>query len=94
MAENVVTANSQARIIQKSVHRKSLMVWRGITEDRETPLVLGKTGVKLNQQCFQDEILLKALQPFSQKELSGRNWKFQQVSAPAHRAHKKLERLR
>ena len=93
LSPNVATANQQSRIVQKSSHPKSLMVWGGITADGKTPLFFVKPGVKIDQKYYQDEVLTKGLTPWAQKHFSGRNWIFQQDSAPAHRARSTIHWL-
>lgn len=94
LSRNVCDANSKSRIVQKSAHAKSWLVWGGITFDGRTPLVFVKPGVKINQQFYQEEILEKILKPWAKKHYSGRNWVFQQDSAPAHRAKKTIDWLK
>uniref|UniRef100_A0A914D452 Transposase n=1 Tax=Acrobeloides nanus TaxID=290746 RepID=A0A914D452_9BILA len=82
------------RIVQRSAHPQSVMVWDGITSDGKTPMVFVDPGVKVNQKYYRERILRDIVQPWAKRHFAGRNWIFQQDSAPAHKAKKTLQLCR
>ncbi|CAJ0928147.1 unnamed protein product, partial [Mesorhabditis belari] len=67
------------------------MVWAGVTADGKTPLVFVQPGVKIDQNYYEKEILMRHMKPWADNHFSGAPWIFQQDSAPAHRAKKTME---
>ncbi|VDP46788.1 unnamed protein product [Heligmosomoides polygyrus] len=47
------------KIVTKSLFSKGLMVWAGITANKETPLLFVKRNVKINAGTYQEEVLKK-----------------------------------
>jgi hypothetical protein len=63
------------------------MVWAGICLTGKTPLIFVDPGVKINKNYYLKEILQNVVEPWAQAHFRGREWIFQQDSAPAHKAH-------
>lgn len=80
------TIDPAQRIISRSQHPASIMVWAGICATGKTPLVFVTPGAKVNAAHYQKEVLEKVVLPWSQRHFNGAAWTFQQDSAPAHRA--------
>ena len=86
LAEDIVTANSNGRMVPRSGHPASVMVWAGVTSDGKTPLVFIDQGTKINKEIYQQQILETVVLPWAQDHFKERIWTFQQDSAPAHKA--------
>lgn len=85
-SKSVKDANNNGRYVSRKGHPASVMVWAGVTATGKTPLVFVDQGVKVNSQNYLNDILKKHVLPWSQTHFAGRNWTFQQDSAPAHKA--------
>ena len=82
-----VYASSKPNItIQKAAHPLSVMVFAGISATKKTPLIFVQQGVKVKAQNYLNDVLIKEILPWSQKELRRHCWTFMQDSAPAHKA--------
>ena len=71
----------------------SMMVWGAVTESVRSPLVFVKQGIKLNQENYQNDILVGSLLPWAKKHFKKRPRTFQLDSALSHRAKKTQEWL-
>lgn len=84
-----ITKNCRCKFVGKNCLEICWSPWwcgKGSQVIAQLPLVFMKSGIKINQQCYEDEILQKALMPFAQI-LSWRNWVYEKYSAPVHRAY-------
>uniref|UniRef100_A0A914CGB4 Transposase n=1 Tax=Acrobeloides nanus TaxID=290746 RepID=A0A914CGB4_9BILA len=50
------------------------------------PLVFVDPGAKVNRVYYREQILSDVVEPWAQRHFAGRDWIFQQDSAPAHKA--------
>jgi len=86
----IAPVGSSAKGLLKSVPRVShpagVMVWGGICATGKTPLIFIEKGVKINAPVYQNEVLVKVLHPWAQKQFGKRKWYLQQDWAPAHGA--------
>lgn len=73
-------------IVPRRQGSKSLMVWAGICATGKTPLVFINSGVKINKDVYQKDILEDVVIPWAKKHFGNQHWTFQQDSAPSHRA--------
>ena len=71
----------------------SVMVWAAVTESGRSPLVFVEQDVKLNQENYQNDILVGSLLPWAKEHFKKRPWTFQQDSALSHGAKKMQEWL-
>ena len=62
------------------------MVWAGVSAKGLTDLIFVDSGVKINQDSYQKEILAKALANQGQDIFGNSLWLFQQDGGPAHQA--------
>lgn len=85
-SKSVKEANKSGRYVSRKGHPASVMVWAGVTATGKTPLIFVDQGVKVNSQNYLNDILVKEVLPWTQAHFAGRNWTFQQDSAPAHKA--------
>ena len=69
----------------------SVMVWGAITKSVRSPLVFVEQGIKLNQQNYQNDILVGSLLPWAKEHFKKRPRTFQLDSAPSHGAKKTQE---
>ena len=76
------------RNITRKQGAPGVMVWAGVTADGKTPLVFINQGVKINAEVYMNQVLESVVKPWAQEHFSGRNWIFQQDSAPSHKAKK------
>jgi inhibitor of nuclear factor kappa-B kinase subunit alpha len=86
LAPDMSTANKSGRLVSRSAHPASVMVWAGITATGKTPLVFVDLGVKVNQENYRNNILRVVVEPWAMEHFGNQPWTFQQDSAPAHRA--------
>jgi transposase len=86
LSPNLPSANSSGRLVGRSGHPSSVMVWAGITSNGKTPLVFVDQGVKINKENYRDQILAAVVEPWARTHFNHMQWTFQQDSAPAHRA--------
>ena len=85
-SQSVKEASKKGRYVSRKGHPASVMVWAGVTATGKTPLIFVDQGVKVNSQNYLNDILVKEVLPWSRAHFAGRNWTFQQDSAPAHKA--------
>ena len=71
----------------------SVMVWAAATKPGRSPLVFIEQGIKLNQDNYQNDILVGSLLPWEKKHFKKCPWTFQQDLAPSHEAKKTQEWL-
>ena len=71
----------------------SVMVWEAVTQSVRSPLVFVEQGVKLNQENYQNDILVGSLLPWAKEHFKKRSRTFQRDSAPSHGAKKTQEWL-
>ena len=71
----------------------SVMVWGAITKSGRSPLVFVEQDVKLNQENYQNDILVGSLLPWAKEHFKKCPRMFQLDSAPSHRAKKTQEWL-
>ena len=69
------------------------MVWAVATKSGRSPLVFVEQGVKLNQENYQNDILVGLLLPWAKEHFKKRPWMFQQNLAQSHGAKKMQEWL-
>ena len=70
-----------------------MMVWGAVTESVRSPLVFVEQGVKLNQENYQNDILVGSLLPWAKEHFKKRPRTFQLDSALSHGAKKTQEWL-
>ncbi|RCN51257.1 hypothetical protein ANCCAN_02618 [Ancylostoma caninum] len=87
LAKDIEQALSRGKIVGKTAHPTSVMVWGNITSDGKTLLVFVDIGVKINKDIYLKSILDDVLKPWSTSHFGSRQWCFQQDSAPAHKAN-------
>ena len=66
----------------------SVMVWAPVTESVRSPLVFVEQGVKLNQENYQNDILVGSLLPWTKEHFKKCPRMFQLDSEPSHGAKK------
>ena len=71
----------------------SVMVWGAVIESVRSPLVFVEQGFKLNQENYQNDILVGSLLPWAKEHFKKRPRTFQLDSAPSHGAKKTQEWL-
>ena len=71
----------------------SVMVWGDVTESVRSPLVFVEEGIKLNQENYQNDILVGSLLPWAKEHFKKRPRTFQLDLAPSHGAKKMQEWL-
>lgn len=76
---------ANVRNVQRTHHPASVMVWWGVSYEGVTPLHFCQQGVKVKAQNYQNDILEKVVKPLSTTLFTGRDWIFQQDSAPSHK---------
>jgi DNA-binding Lrp family transcriptional regulator len=86
LASSVAAASG--RIVQRTAHPASVMVWGGITSKAKTPLVFVEMGAKVNQVYYREKILDTVVKPWFQRNFLDQEGIFQQDGAPAHTAKK------
>lgn len=86
LAKDISAANKNGRMVSKSAHPASVMVWAGVTSNGKTPLVFIDEGVKVNQQNYREQVLEAVVEPWASRHFGEHEWTFQQDSAPAHKA--------
>ena len=69
------------------------MVWGAVTKSVRSPLVFVEQGIKLNQENYQNDILVGSLLPWAKGHFKKRPRTFQLDSAPSHGAKKMQEWL-
>ena len=69
------------------------MVWGSVTKSGKNPLVFVEQGIKLNQENYQNDILVGSLLPWAKKHFKKHPWMFQQDLALSHKAKKMQEWL-
>ncbi|CAD6199278.1 unnamed protein product [Caenorhabditis auriculariae] len=86
IATDYQSACEKGKILNKTSHPASVMVFAGITADGKTPLIFVDPGVKVNQVYYRETILKLGVLPWANSHYGNRPWTFQQDGAPAHRA--------
>ena len=74
------------RNIQRFQHPSSLMVWAAVSKKGKFRLVFVDSGVKVNQQYYQEHVLNGIVKEDGKRLFKNEHWTFQQDSAPAHKA--------
>jgi inhibitor of nuclear factor kappa-B kinase subunit alpha len=85
LAKDIITANSNGRIVVRDGHPASVMVWAGVTSDGKISLVFFDQGTKINKDIHREQILESVVRPWAKEHFGERKWTFQQDSAPAHK---------
>lgn len=86
IATDFHSACQKGKILNKTSHPASVMVFGGICADGKTPLVFVDPGAKVNQVYYRDHILKSDVLPWAQNHFGNQSWVFMQDGAPAHRA--------
>ena len=73
LAHDISAANTTGRLVQRSAHPASVMVWAGITADGKTPLVFVDQGVKINKENYREEILHNVVELWAQEHFGNRS---------------------
>ncbi|KAL4132026.1 hypothetical protein QTP88_009247 [Uroleucon formosanum] len=73
-------------LVERGHHPASVMVWWGVSYEGITQLHFCEQGVKARAINYQNYILEKVVKPLKDTLFVGKNWTFQQDSAPAHKA--------
>ena len=71
----------------------SVMVWKAVTESVRSPLVFVEQGVKLNQENYQNDILVDSLLPWAKEHFKKCRRTFQLDLSSSHGAKKTQEWL-
>jgi len=85
-ARNSREAAEKIQRVERGHHPASVMVWWGVSYEGVTKLHFCEQGVKTRAVNYQNNILEKVVKPLSDTFVVGKNWTFQQDSAPAHKA--------
>lgn len=85
-ARNSQEAAKKIQKVERGHHPASVMVWWGVAYDGVTPLHFCEQGVKTRAVNYQNDILEKFVKPLNHTLFAGKEWTFQQDSAPAHKA--------
>lgn len=72
--------------VERGHHPASVMVWWGVSYEGVTKLHFCEQGVKTRAINYQSDILEKVVKPLNNTVFFGKQWIFQQDSAPAHKA--------
>lgn len=72
------------KCIQRFQNVSSFMVWGAISKNGTLPLIFIEKGVKMNQEYYLNEVLIKNMLPEAQNLHPDGNICFQKDSAPAH----------
>ncbi|CAD6185816.1 unnamed protein product [Caenorhabditis auriculariae] len=91
IATDYQSACEKEKILNKTSHPASVMVFSGITADDKTPLIFVDPGVKVNQVYYRETILKLGVLPWANSHYGNRPCTFQQDGAPAHRAKRTQE---
>lgn len=80
--------------VQIGYPSSSIMVWWGVSHQGLTKLHYCEKGVKNDPRVYQQDVLEGAVKPLNTTLFAGKEWVFQQGSAPAHKAKTTQEWLR
>src|SRR4051812_1624344 len=69
-------ALSSGKLVDKTAHPQSVMVWCGITSDGKTPMVFVDPGVKFDKDYYLETILKDTLKPWARNHLKKRHGAF------------------
>ncbi|EFO94085.1 hypothetical protein CRE_26771 [Caenorhabditis remanei] len=86
LARDYRTACQNGKILNKTSHPASVMVFGGICSNGKTPLIFVDPGAKVNQEYYREKILEAGVLPWAKSHFGNQFWTFQQDGAPAHRA--------
>ncbi|PIC23776.1 hypothetical protein B9Z55_017354 [Caenorhabditis nigoni] len=86
LAKDIKSACQRGKILNRTSHPVSVMVFAGVTANGKTPLVFVDLGAKINKEYYIKRILEDEVLPWSQAHFGNQHWVFQQDGAPAHRA--------
>lgn len=86
--------NLDIRMATRSQAPPFVMVWAAVTADGRSPLMFLDRGIKMNANVYRTSILEGALRPWATRHFGGREWTFQQDSAPSHKARVNQDWLR
>ena len=75
-----------AKLVERSLFPRSVMVWGGICATGKTPLVFIERNVKINAAVYQNDILRGVVHPWVQEHFGENQFALQQDWAPAHGA--------
>lgn len=78
-------AREKIPCVQRGHHPASVMVWWAVSWDGATSVHFCDVGVKTSAYVYQ-AMLEKVVKPLNSGMFKGKNWIFQQDSAPAHKA--------
>ncbi|VDO84827.1 unnamed protein product [Heligmosomoides polygyrus] len=86
LSKNIGAAISDGKLVARSAHTASIVVWGAITTNGNSPLVFVEFGVKINKDEDQKTILEDVLKPWADAHFGNDRWYFKQDSASAHKA--------
>ncbi|PIC32571.1 hypothetical protein B9Z55_012846 [Caenorhabditis nigoni] len=86
IATDFETACKNGKIINKTSHPASVMVFGAICADGKMPLIFVDPGAKVNQFYYREKILEAGVLPWARSHFGNHPYIFQQDGAPAHRA--------
>jgi len=75
-----------AKLVERSLFPRSVMVWGGICATGKTPLVFIERNVKINATVYQNDILRGVVHPWAREHFGENQFSLQQDWAPAHGA--------
>ena len=80
-----------AKLVERSLFPRSVMVWAGICANGRTPLVFIDRNVKINAAVYQNDILSAYVHPWAQEHLGENQFSLQQDWAPVHGARTTIQ---
>ena len=80
-----------AKLVERSLFPRSVMVWVGICANGKTPLVFIDRNVKINAAVYQNDILRAYVHPWAQEHFGENQFSLQQDWALAHGARTTIQ---
>ncbi|VDO78852.1 unnamed protein product [Heligmosomoides polygyrus] len=85
IGDSLADATAKGRLQESAKKPQSIVVWGEVASSGKTPLVFVEAGVKINAAVYKN-ILEKDLKPWLDSHFGEAYCRFQQNSAPAHKA--------
>ena len=86
LSKNTQSIPESAKVVDRTHHPLSVMVWAGVSAESRTNLIFVPKGVKINAKNYIDTILQTEVSGGGESLFKNEDWTFQQYSAPAYSA--------
>ena len=84
IASSVKALDPEHRFVQRKQGGPKVMVWAAFSSHTKTRIIVIRSGLKMNSDVYQTEVLAKEVKNAGTKYFHGQRWLYQQDGAPNH----------